>query len=118
MRTKLVSQLVLAMLITSLFVMATSAQNSNSSGTTGSNANSSTTKHKTTVPKPPAAPLIDINSASKSDLAALPGIGDVYSQKIIDGRPYKQKSELKTKNIIPAGVYSKIAGKIIAKQTK
>jgi competence protein ComEA len=63
-----------------------------------------------------AAHQIDINSASKEDLSSLPGIGNVYSQKIIDGRPYHAKTDLKTKGILPAGVYSKISGMIIAKQ--
>jgi DNA uptake protein ComE-like DNA-binding protein len=60
--------------------------------------------------------LLDINSASASDLKALPGIGDAYAQKIIGGRPYANKSQLKSNNIIPANVYDKIAGLIIAKQ--
>ena len=56
-------------------------------------------------PTPPAkaakAELIDINTATKAELSALPGIGDVYSQKIIDGRPYAKKDQLKSKKIIP-----------------
>ena len=68
---------------------------------------------------PPATPaLVDINSASKADLSALPGIGDVYSQKIIDGRPYKTKTDLVNKKVLPQATYNKIRAKIIATQPK
>jgi competence protein ComEA len=72
-----------------------------------------TTKTATTK-----AALLDINSASKAGLAALTGIGDAYSQKIIDGRPYARKDQLVSKKIIPQATYDKIKAQIIATQAK
>ena len=64
----------------------------------------------------PATTLLDINSASKSELGALPGIGSARADAIIKGRPYKGKDELVQKKVVPQSVYDAIKDKIIAKQ--
>jgi len=69
------------------------------------------TKAATAKPAP-----LDINSATKAELATLTGIGDAYSQKIIDGRPYTAKNQLVSKKILPQATYDKIKDQIIAKQ--
>jgi competence protein ComEA len=64
-----------------------------------------------------AAAMLDINSATESELKQLNGIGDAYAAKIIAGRPYRAKNELVQKKIIPQATYDKIKDQIIARQS-
>lgn len=76
------------------------------------------TKKTQASKKAPAAGLIDINSAPADQLKSLPGIGDAYSKKIVDGRPYANKSQLVSRKIVPQATYDKIKDQIIARQKK
>jgi DNA uptake protein ComE-like DNA-binding protein len=63
-----------------------------------------------------AAALLDINTATAAELAALPAIGDAIAKKIIAGRPFKAKNELVDKGIMNQAGYDKVKDLIIAKQ--
>jgi DNA uptake protein ComE-like DNA-binding protein len=62
------------------------------------------------------APLVDINTASDAELKAIPGVGDALAAKIIAGRPYANKSQLKSRKVLSSLLYEQIKDRIIAKQ--
>jgi DNA uptake protein ComE-like DNA-binding protein len=71
------------------------------------------------APNPASAPrsaILDINSAAKEDLDALPQIGSARADAIIKNRPYRAKTDLVTKKIIPQNAYDAIKDRIIAHQ--
>ena len=59
--------------------------------------------------------LVDLNSASKTQLMSLPGIGESYAQKIIAGRPYREKTDLVRMGIISQKTYEMISDTVIAR---
>jgi len=56
--------------------------------------------------------MLDLNKASKLQLMDLPGIGEAEADKIIAGRPYLTKMELKKKEIIPLDTFYGIIDKV------
>ena len=64
------------------------------------------------------AKLVDINTATEAELKAIPGIGDAYAAKIIAGRPYANKTQLKSRKVLPTNIYEQVKDMIIAKLAK
>ena len=71
-----------------------------------------------TVSTPAKAAAVDINSASATDLKALPGMSDADAAKIVQGRPYKDTGDLVTKKIVTDAEYAKIKDQIVAGHPK
>jgi competence protein ComEA len=61
---------------------------------------------------------VDLNTATKKDLAALPGVGPDYAQTIIDARPFKSKEDLLKKKVIPQDTYDSIQDRVTVTEPK
>ena len=107
-RKQFVSSVVSFLVFTAGMSIAQTPANQVAKGPTPKASNSTTTKAAPTA-------LVDLNTASKQALMALPGITETNAQKIIENRPYKTKADLTQKKVISADAYAKIEARIVAK---
>jgi competence protein ComEA len=67
------------------------------------------------VSKPAPGQKVNINTATKEQLDALPESGPVKAQEIIDGRPYQKPEDIMKVKGIKEGTYNKIKDYITVK---
>jgi DNA uptake protein ComE-like DNA-binding protein len=64
--------------------------------------------------KVPEGQRLDVNHASLEELEKLPGITQIWAERIVRFRPYHAKSDLRNQGVIPARTYHKIEDLIVA----
>jgi DNA uptake protein ComE-like DNA-binding protein len=102
--------------LTCLLAASASAQTATPGPSTTVPRPSTTAPATSPAATPAQATLIDINSAPREQLDALPQIGAARAEAIVKGRPYRAKNELVDKKIIPQNAYDAIKDKIVARQ--
>jgi competence protein ComEA len=66
----------------------------------------------------PKTGTVDINSATAAELKMLPGVSDSDAAKIIQGRPYGDKSQLVSKKVVSEPTFEKIKDHVVARQSR
>jgi competence protein ComEA len=78
-------------------------------------ASTSDARSTTAAPK---TDVVDINSASAAELKMLPGVSESDATKIIQGRPYTDKSQLVSKKVVSEPTYEKMKDHVVVRQSK
>jgi DNA uptake protein ComE-like DNA-binding protein len=59
---------------------------------------------------------LDVNSASEEEMVAI-GIEKAAAKKIVEARPYRNKTELVSRQLLTKAQYDKLKDSLVAKQT-
>jgi DNA uptake protein ComE-like DNA-binding protein len=74
------------------------------------------------MPRTPIKPInqpsiVDINTAPETDIVSI-GIDRAVAKKIVDGRPWRSKRDLVTKQVLTKEQYEKFKNSLVAKRPK
>jgi len=74
------------------------------------------------MPRTPVKPInqpsvVDINAAPEADIVSI-GIEKTAAKKIVDGRPWRSKRDLLTKQVLTKEQYEKFKDSLVAKRPK
>lgn len=58
---------------------------------------------------------VNVNSATRDQLEALPGIDEARARRIIANRPYSHADDMVKKGVIPQAEYDRISGQVEAR---
>ncbi|MFZ6707754.1 ComEA family DNA-binding protein [Undibacterium sp. TC9W] len=108
--------ILLATTLTTMAIGSVSAADASKKASASAAVAATSASAAASAPASAKTELLDLNSATKKELATLPKIGDVRSDAIIKGRPYKGKDELLSKKILTEDAYNGIKDLVIAKQ--
>jgi competence protein ComEA len=79
---------------------------------TGGSGGNQTSQNAGVVAGAGDSSMVNINTASLSELDTLPGIGPAHGQSIIEHRPYSTLEELVSKGALSKSVYEKVKEKV------
>jgi hypothetical protein len=60
----------------------------------------------------PSGPGVDLNRASREELAALPGLTPDDVERIVAGRPYSSRDDIRERGIVPRDRFEKVAPRV------
>ena len=66
----------------------------------------------------PKTDMVDLNTATTAELKTLLGVSEGDAAKIIQGRPYTDKSQLVAKKVVSEATYEKIKDRVVVQHPK
>lgn len=101
-----------------VLAVATAGLSSVAAEMTETRAQASAANKRAASAPPGPEQRVDINRASIAELLKVPGMTPSWAGRIVRFRPYRAKSDLLQRGVLPSGVYDRIKNYVIAHRLK